>query len=139
MDKKPLLIGGAVIVVFLVLPIVMQAVQMAGPPPAVAAPTTLEPPLLNAQNLVGSMWEVEPRKGVKVSVTLNSGGTATAFTANPLVKQLAGTDTLSGTWSVDGAALNVSTHFQGKDLSTKLTISGDKVYADGGIPVVRLR
>ncbi len=139
MDKKPLLIGGAVIIVFLALPIVMQAVQMAGPPPTVEKPATLDPPLLNAQNLPGSVWEVEPRKGVKVSVTLNAGGTATAFTSNPLVKQFAGTDTLSGSWSVDGAALNVSTNFQGKDVSTKLTISGDKVFADGGIPVVRLR
>ena len=138
--NKKIWIGAAVaLVVFLALPIGLQAARMAGPAPTVAMPAVLEPPLLNADNLPGTVWEVEPQKGIKVVVTMNAGGAAVAVATNPLVRQLAGTDTLPGSWSVSGAKLNVSTVFKGKSYASALTISGDKLYAPNGIPVVRIR
>lgn len=138
--NKKIWIGAAVaLVVFLGLPIGLQAARMAGPAPTVAMPAVLEPPLLNADNLPGTVWEVEPQKGIKVVVTMNAGGAAVAVATNPLVRQLAGTDTVTGSWSVSGPKLKVSTTFRGKNYTTDLTISGDKLYAPNGIPVVRIR
>lgn len=138
--NKKIWIGAAVALgVFLALPIGLQAARMAGPAPKVAMPAVLEPPLLNADNLPGTVWEVEPQKGIKVVVTLNAGGSAVAVATNPLVRQIVGTDTMAGSWSVSGAKLMVSTTFQGKNYATDLTISGDKLYAPNGIPVVRIR
>lgn len=138
--NKKIWIGAAVaLVVFLGLPIGLQAGRMAGPAPKVEMPKVLDPPLLNADNLPGTVWEVEPQKGIKVVVTLNAGGTAVAVATNPLVRQFAGTDTLPGSWSVSGAKLNVRTVFKGKNYASDLTISGDKLYAPNGIPVVRIR
>lgn len=138
--NKKIWIGAAVaLVVFLGLPIGLQAARMAGPAPTVAMPAVLEPPLLNADNLPGTVWEVEPQKGIKVVVTMNAGGSAVAVATNPLVRQLVGTDTMAGSWSVSGPKLKVSTTFRGKNYATDLTISGDKLYAPNGIPVVRIR
>lgn len=133
-------IGAAVaLVVFLGFPIGLQVARMAGPAPTVEMPKVLDPPLLNADNLPGTVWEVEPQRGIKVVVTMNAGGTAVAVATNPLVRKLVGTDTLPGSWSVDGAKLKVSTTFQGKNYASDLTISGNNLYAPNGIPVVRLR
>lgn len=138
--NKKIWIGAALaLVVFLALPIGLQAARMTGPAPKVAMPTVLEPPLLNADNLPGTVWEVEPQKGIKVVVTMNAGGSAVAVATNPLVRQLVGTDTMAGSWSVSGPKLKVSTTFRGKNYATDLTISGDKLYAPNGIPVVRIR
>lgn len=138
--SKKMWIGAAVaLVVFLGFPIGVQVARMAGPAPTAEMPAVLEPPLLNAANLPGSVWEVEPQRGIKVVVTMNAGGTAVAVATNPLVRQYVGTDTLPGSWSVDGANLTVSTTFQGKSYTENLTISGNKLYAPNGIPVVRLR
>jgi len=138
--SKKMWIGAVVaLVVFLGFPVGMQVARMAGPAPKVDMPTVLEPPLLNADNLPGTVWEVEPQKGIKVVVTMNAGGTAVAVATNPLVRQIVGTDTMTGSWSVSGAKLNVSAMFQGKNYGEALTISGDKLYAPNGIPVVRLR
>jgi hypothetical protein len=133
-------IGAAVaLVVFLGFPIGLQVARMTGPAPKVEMPKVLEPPLLNADNLPGTVWEVEPQKGIKVVVTMNAGGAAVAVATNPLVRQLVGTDTMTGSWSVSGPKLKVSTTYQGKNYATDLTISGTKLYAPNGIPVVRIR
>lgn len=95
-------------------------------------------PLLDEASLTGSVWEVEPKPGVKIQVTLNAGGQAVAKTDSFLVKQFAGTDTLTGTWKVDGAKLHVATNFKGKDVETDLVIAGDKIYAEGK-PIPRIR
>lgn len=89
--NKKVWIGAAVaLVVFLGLPIGLQAGRMAGPAPKVEMPKVLDPPLLNADNLPGTVWEVEPQKGIKVVVTMNAGGSAVAVATNPLVRQLVG-------------------------------------------------
>jgi hypothetical protein len=95
------------------------------------------PPSLDEASLTGTVWEVEPKPGIKIKVTLNPGGQVVATTDSFLVKQYAGTDTLTGTWQVSGAKLHVATQFKGKDVATDLVIAGDKLYADG-VPVPRI-
>jgi hypothetical protein len=138
--NKQLLIGfGVVLAIGLVFPIVaatLKQYRMATAPAPQAAPGAPKPacdpgstpPLLTEANMIGSVWEVEPQKGIKVQVTLNPGGQAVAHSDNMLVKMMAGTDTLSGSWSVSGTKMHVSTNFQGKDVATDLNIVGDKVY-----------
>lgn len=68
-DNKSLPIFGAILVAFLGIPVVMQAVRggkptQTAPGPAGAAPQSpaepakARPPLLNKNNLSGSEWEV---------------------------------------------------------------------------------
>ena len=144
-ENKFAVVAIALVGIVLTLPLWAPLVNRgsAPPPPKAAAkpekpkPPDI-PPLLNEGNLTGSVWEVEPKPGIKIKVTLNPGGQAVAMTDNPLVKQLAGTSTLPGTWRVSGAKLHVATKFQGKDIATDLVIAGDKIYADG-VPIPRLR
>ncbi len=94
------------------------------PPPA--------PPLLNESNLAGTSWIVKhPQIPCPVTITLNPGGQAVA-TVPPefamLARQFIGTDTLVGSWRVDGAKLIASVDFQGKTHSVECDIIGDKIY-----------
>ncbi len=146
METKTLAIIVAVVLVLLALPLLLKAVapgggtESAAPAEGGAAPVIpSDPPLLNASNLPGSVWEVEVQKGIKIQVTINPGGQAVAYTDNFLVKQMAGTDTLAGSWSVEGNKLKVAAHFQGKDYGTDLIISGDKVYNKDGTQITRVR
>lgn len=138
----PFIVAVVFFLVFPILPALLQMASIASAPDVVADPNAPKPgslpPLLNEGNLPGTMWEVEPKKGVKIQVTLNAGGQALAHTDNKLVQQFAGTDTLPGTWSVNGAKLSVATTFKDKEYKTDLDIIGDKVYKDG-IEIKRLQ
>lgn len=94
------------------------------PPPA--------PPLLNESNLSGTAWIVRhPSIPCPVTIRLNPGGQAIA-TVPPefamLARQFLGTDSLVGTWRVEGAKLIASVEFQGKTHSVECEIIGDKIY-----------
>lgn len=136
--NKGLLIGfGIVLAVILSYPFVMQmsanqgggarpaatgsaptAGQSAPAPAPAAAP---QPPLLNAQNLVGTAWNVQG-----FTVELQSGGVA----------QAAGTPlgTIRGTWSVSGSTFTV----QAMGRTVTAQISGDQILHDGK-PIARVR
>ena len=105
-----------------------------------AVPAKLGPPLLNKTNLTGSIWEVSVQ-GIPVNVTLEADGKATASSDNMLVRQLAkaqiGSETLSGTWDVDGAKLTVKTKIKNKEQTTDLVIRGDQIYSKDDVPIVR--
>jgi hypothetical protein len=94
------------------------------PPPA--------PPLLNESNLTGTAWIVRhPQIPCPVTIRLNPGGQAVASVPPefaPLARQFIGTDTLVGTWRVDGAKLIASVDFQGKTHTVECEIIGDKIY-----------
>lgn len=135
MNKKVLIIFGVLLGVFFLLPIVLQVVRsvgggggMGGPPPAGAKAA----PLLNAQNLTGSVWNVKTAEmPIAVQITLNGGGQAVAKVP-PLFSAIAikqiGTDTLTGTWSVQGDKLIAKVEFQGKGYEVACDIIGDKIY-----------
>ena len=99
-------------------------------------------PLLNAQNLTGSVWNVKtPEMPIAVQITLNGGGQAVAKVP-PLFSAIAikqiGTDTLTGTWSVQGDKLIAKVEFQGKGYEVACDIIGDKIYyQDREIPRIQ--
>ena len=98
-DNKFLFFFGAVLVVFLGLPVVLQAARggpaKAGAPGAPAgvaeapAQPAKEPPLLNEGNLIGSEWEADVQ-GFPVKVSLAAGGVV--YVSHPMAKQLYGVD-----------------------------------------------
>ncbi len=80
------------------------------PPPA--------PPLLNESNLTGTSWIVKHKDlPCPVIIRLNAGGQAVASVPpefSMLARQFLGTDTIMGTWRVDGEKLFASVDFRGK-------------------------
>ena len=141
MNTKVLIAVAVLLVVLLLLPVAVTAARAAGLLPdtrqKVAIPNL--PPELDTRILENTIWEIEPQRGIRVQVTLKPGGEAIAWSGNPLVKQLAGTDTLSGTWRVEGNKLIVGTVFRGKTYQTDLVIAGKGIYAREGIPINRIR
>lgn len=138
--NKGLIIGfGIVLAVILSYPFVIQmggnqpggarpaAKPAASAPPApasapAAAPAAApQPPLLNAQNLVGTAWNVQG-----FTVELLAGGVA----------QAAGTPlgTIRGNWSVSGSTFTV----QAMGRTVNAVISGDQILHDGK-PIARVR
>lgn len=139
-----LLVGAIVVIVVIIVavPLVgkLMAAQKGGEAPTKegdAAAVPSEPPLLNSDNLLGSVWEVKV-SGFPIQITLNPGGQAVAFSDNAIVKQMAGTDTLTGTWSVAGDKLSVSVDLKGKSQKVNLHISGMDVYYENK-PVKRIK
>lgn len=134
-DNKFLLVFGAVLVVFLGLPIVMQAVRggpaTAGTPgtPAetAAAPAqpAKEPPLLNEGNLIGSEWEADVQ-GFPVKVSIAAGGIV--YASHPMAKQLYGVDYVEGRWRVNHDKMKMSLSFGGKDYEFDFEIVGSKLF-----------
>lgn len=141
MNTKVLIAVAVLLVVLLLLPVAVTAARAAGLLPdtrqKVAIPNL--PPELDTRTLENTIWEIEPQRGIRVQVTLKPGGEAIAWSGNPLVKQLAGTDMLSGTWRVEGNKLIVGTVFRGKTYQTDLVIAGKGIYAREGIPINRIR
>ncbi len=136
--NKQLLIGFGVVLAVIVLgvPVLSQvkkesgggssAQSSSGPAPAVGS----VPPALNASNLSGTVWEVKVQ-GFPIQVTLNAGGSAVAHTDSFIVKKMAGTDTLHGNWSVNGAKVTATIQIKDKTESINIDIIGDKLYYDG--------
>jgi hypothetical protein len=101
-------------------------VQPGGTAAETAAPSA--PPLLNAQNLLNTAWAMEASGVGTVTVELQANGVASAST---------GLLHITGTWSVSGASLTISTSVPVAKTFT-CQISGDQVYLQGR-PAKRLR
>lgn len=149
MDFDRKLILGVVLVLVLLLgfpllPAAIKAVQSPGgsaagtsppasepsePTPAPVASVAPAPPVLNAQSLVGSAWQIDTQYG-PVTAYLNAGGIATA--THPAFGGL------SGTWQVNGNALIVTANVLGQTQTIQCTISGTQVLYNGK-PVQRLQ
>jgi hypothetical protein len=144
-EHKVLTVTLCLLSVLIVVAVIMMPFR--GPAPIkkadqeqLPAPVTAGPPLLNKTNLVGSIWEVSV-SGLPVNVALEPDGKATASSDNMVVRQLAkaqiGSETLSGTWDVDGAKLTVKTKIKNKEQTTDLVIRGNQVYSKDDVPIVR--
>ncbi len=137
MNKKMLLLFGVLLGVLFILPILVQVVRIMNEPAYVAEtpPDPTAPPLLNAENLVGTAWTVKtPELPVAVTITLNAGGQAVATVPGiiaALARQQIGTDTLVGTWHVNGAKLEASMTVKDKTHTVACDIIGDKLYHEG--------
>lgn len=134
-DNKFLLVFGAVLVVFLGFPIVMQAAR-GGKPTATAAGTPVAgaeaaaqpakaPPLLNEANLVGSEWEADVQ-GFPIKVTVAAGNVV--YASSPMAKQLYGVDFVEGRWHVNYDKMNMVVSFGGKEYQFDFEIIGDKLF-----------
>jgi hypothetical protein len=134
-NKTVLIVIGVVVVLLLALPALSALKSGAGHLPvpsssngdapaaageAAQPAVALQPPLLNAGNLVGSAWSV---KGFTIS--LGAGGVASAQTPIGQVQ---------GTWVVEGANLTVKA--MGRTAVGQ--ISGDQILIDGQ-PIQRVQ
>ncbi|NLV42313.1 MAG: hypothetical protein GXY15_13970 [Candidatus Hydrogenedentes bacterium] len=134
-DNKFLFIFGAVLIVFLGFPIVMQMIRGQKPAPAVAgdanaapsvpAEPAKTPPLLNEGNLIGSEWEVVVY-GFPTKCTLAAGGVV--YASNPMAKQLYGVDYVEEKWSVTHDKMRVSGTFGGQEQVFDFEIVGDQIW-----------
>ena len=125
----------AVVVILLVVPVlptIMALTSGGGSDSPVATNVKAAPPLLNTGNLTGTAWQVKtPEIPVAVTIALNPGGQAVATIPPAMATiaiQMIGTDTLTGTWSVDGAKLKASVMFKGEEKKVNCEIIGDKIY-----------
>ncbi|MBW7864693.1 MAG: hypothetical protein H3C30_09810 [Candidatus Hydrogenedentes bacterium] len=145
MDSNKFLIVVAVVLVgFLGLPIVMQAVRgeqaagasgagaVAPPPPAAAK----EPPRLNESNLIGTEWQVQAGD-YKIKVTVAPGGLL--YATHPMVKAVTGQDYIEGRWTLNYDKLQVSASLGGKEMNETLYIVGDRLESSSGKPVERFK
>ena len=142
METNHKILIGVVVALFIIIlgaPVAMQFTSGGGKKNQKKVEIPNIPPALDAASLTNSIWEIEPQRGIKVQVTFLPNGEAKAFTANILVKKMAGTDTLPGKRSVQGAKFHVSTNFKGKDYQTDLVIAGTNIYAKEGLPIARIR
>ncbi len=144
MDSNRLLIGFVVLVVaFLAFPIVVNKmkVQNAASTPAAATagtataaaasaqatyPELKEPPLLNEQNLVGTVWQVQVEQ-YRVKITCAAGGVA--YATHPMAKALTGMDYIEGRWRIQYDKLFVNTSLGGNEMAMELRIAGSKLYS----------
>ncbi|NLV42314.1 MAG: hypothetical protein GXY15_13975 [Candidatus Hydrogenedentes bacterium] len=134
-DNKFLFFFGAVLVVFLGLPVVLQAAR--GGPAKAGAPGTpagaaeapaqppKEPPLLNEGNLIGTEWEADVQ-GFPVTVSLAAGGVV--YASHPMAKQVYGVDYLEGRWQVNYEKVKMFMSFGGKDYEFDFEIIGSKLF-----------
>lgn len=97
--------------------------------PAAPAPGSA-PPLLNAGNLVGSVWAVSG-SGIPGTVEIECQANGVAIARHPMAKLLTGQDTITGTWKVEGAVLTATVTAMGKTENVKCDIIGDKLYHKG--------
>lgn len=95
----------------------------------------LEPPLIDANNIVNSKWQVTI-KGFPVTVTFQAGGQAIG--ESPMLKRFTGQDQVPVTWSISGAELTLTASAMGKTQTGKLKISGNNILVEGK-PATRLQ
>ncbi len=137
MNTKILIVFIVVLVIVLVLPIVAQVIRGGANSPQVsdAELTSLKQdavPLLNETNLVGTGWNVKtPDIPVAVTITLQPGGQAiaqvpAAFAA--MARQMIGTDTIMGTWRVQGSQVIASVVYRDKTHTVVCDIVGDRLF-----------
>lgn len=108
---------------------------------AKAAPEPLLPPLIKEADMIGSVWNVTVQ-GFTLKATFSANGQAVVGSDSMIVRQMAkakyGVDSFPGKWRIEGPKLILSTTFEGKDVSTTLTISGTKLISKEGVPIVRV-
>ncbi|HUW59669.1 MAG TPA: hypothetical protein VMZ06_01585 [Candidatus Bathyarchaeia archaeon] len=100
-----------------------------------AAPAATTAPALDANSLTNSQWSMKVDK-VTLTVTFLPNGVLQA--QSPMLKVLVGTDTVGGTWAVNGANLNITATAGDQTVSETAIISGDQILVKGN-PAKRLQ
>lgn len=136
MDNR-LLIGFSVfLALFLAFPFVAQVLRgdnssnsTAGESRSTTAsvdPAMDQPPLLNAQNLVGTEWRVRA-EGFEIKVTIAANGVC--YATHPLLKSMTGLDYVEGRWRVEYDKAYIEAQFGNQRFNEVLTIRGHNLYS----------
>lgn len=136
MDNR-LLIGFSVfLALFLAFPFIAQFMRednateanQAAPDRArnAAPPIPSEPPLLNAQNVVGTEWQVEA-EGFILRITVAPNGVL--YATHPLMKSMTGLDYVEGRWRIEYDKLYVQAQLGTQYFNEVLDIRGYNLYS----------
>ncbi|HDP34725.1 MAG TPA: hypothetical protein ENN29_06390 [Candidatus Hydrogenedentes bacterium] len=148
MDNRLLIGFGGFLAVFLLFPFVAQMLREGNAGDAenaaqttnTAAPTTgrsnvpNEPPLLDAQNLVGTEWEFK-WENYRIKITIAANGVL--YATHPLMRSVTGMDYFEGRWSVAYDKAIIEARFGDEYLYEELIISGNNLYTKNGEKVQR--
>ena len=94
-----------------------------------------EAPYWNSGNLAGTAWNVK-LSGISAVLTMNPGGTATLKSDSPILKAMAPSGQLQGTWAIEGNKLNITADVPGRGAQKiSATISGQQFLDDKGKPM----
>ena len=92
-------------------------------------------PYWNSGNLAGTAWNIKV-SGIPAVLTMNPGGTATLKSDSPVLKAMAPSGQLQGTWAVEGNKLNITADVPGRGpQKISATISGQQFLDDKGQPM----
>ena len=111
--------------------------EAAAPGTDSAAPVATSAPALDANSLINTQWSIKI-EGVPVPLTVSFLANGVLQAQSPMLKALVGTDTVGGTWAVNGANLNISATAGDKTVSETAIISGDQILVKGS-PARRLQ
>jgi len=93
-----------------------------------SAPAPTAAPALDSNSLMNTVWSMRVDK-VTLTVTFLPGGALQA--QSPMLKALIGTDTVGGSWAVNGANLNITAVAGDQQVSETAVISGDQILVKG--------
>ncbi len=92
-------------------------------------------PYWNSGNLAGTSWNIKV-SGIPAALTLNAGGAAVLKSDSPMIKAIAPSGQLQGTWAVEGNKLNITAEVPGRGpQKISATISGKQFLDDKGQPM----
>jgi len=149
MDNRLLIGFGGFLAVFLLFPIVSQMMRAdkggdkdttvqsggsAGAEKTGRAKIPNDPPLLNAQNLVGSEWQVV-WENYKIKVTIAANGVC--YATHPLMKSVTNMDYFEGRWSINYDRVIVEARFGDQYFNQELIVSGNDLYSPDGMKIER--
>ncbi len=150
MDNRLLIGFGGFLAVFLLFPLVAQMMRDDGGNANTASGVTEqagqrgpdrslipdEPPLLNAQNLVGTEWQVE-WEGYRIKVTIADNGVC--YATHPLMRSITGMDYFEGRWRIDYDRVYVEARFGDEHFNEELFVAGHNLYTHRGEQIQRLQ
>lgn len=106
-------------------------------PAADAAPAPTAAPGYDAASLTNTQWSIKI-EGVPVPLTVTFLANGVLQAQSPMLRAVVGSDTVGGTWSVNGANLNIAATAGSKTVSETAVISGDQILLKGK-PAQRLQ
>lgn len=148
MDNRLLIGFGGFLAVFLLFPIVSQMMRAdkagnsspteqsgdAGATTASRPKIPNDPPLLSAQNLVGSEWQIV-WENYKIKITIAANGVC--YATHPLMKSVTNMDYFEGRWSLNYDRVVVEARFGDQYFNEELIVSGNDLYTSRGEKVQR--
>jgi hypothetical protein len=136
MNKNVVIVLVLVVGVLVAVPLLSKLSQQSPQGAATNQPgAAAEAPYWNSGNLAGTAWNVK-LSGISAVLTMNPGGTATLKSDSPILKAMAPSGQLQGTWVIEGNKLNITADVPGRGAQKiSATISGQQFLDDKGKPM----